>query len=175
VPRRRFLRCSSASECWNDSWIGSAAVIASSTSTNWARASSAEIRDPSRRSPLTTAIAISTRTRCRCFQRKGIPAALFVVTDHVGTRRIQVHDKLYLLLARRGGRPLPKTVEWNPFAGSLHRQPLSCAADLARSLAARAVERLTRSSRPTIRFPTSFGSPAIRSPGRCSIESGAPA
>jgi peptidoglycan/xylan/chitin deacetylase (PgdA/CDA1 family) len=41
-------------------------------------------------------------------QRKGIPAAVFVVTDHVGTKRIQVHDKLYLLLTRRRGRSLPR-------------------------------------------------------------------
>jgi peptidoglycan/xylan/chitin deacetylase (PgdA/CDA1 family) len=32
-------------------------------------------------------------------QRKGIPAAVFVVTDLVGTSRIQLHDRLYLLLA----------------------------------------------------------------------------
>ena len=42
-------------------------------------------------------------------QRKGIPAAVFVVSGHVGTERIHVHDKLYLLLARRVGRPLPRT------------------------------------------------------------------
>jgi len=34
-------------------------------------------------------------------KQKGVPAALFVVTDLVGTRRVQVHDKLYLLLAQR--------------------------------------------------------------------------
>ncbi|HWF10649.1 MAG TPA: polysaccharide deacetylase family protein [Bryobacteraceae bacterium] len=37
-------------------------------------------------------------------KRKGIPAALFVVTDHVGTARPQAHDSLYLLLARRIAR-----------------------------------------------------------------------
>lgn len=31
-------------------------------------------------------------------KRKGIPAAFFVVTDLVGTRDLQVHDKLYLLI-----------------------------------------------------------------------------
>jgi peptidoglycan/xylan/chitin deacetylase (PgdA/CDA1 family) len=35
-------------------------------------------------------------------KRKGIPAAVFVVADLVGTTRIQTHDKLYALLARRG-------------------------------------------------------------------------
>ena len=39
-------------------------------------------------------------------QRKGIPAALFVVTDHVDTPRVPMHDKLYLLLKRRR-RELP--------------------------------------------------------------------
>jgi peptidoglycan/xylan/chitin deacetylase (PgdA/CDA1 family) len=34
-------------------------------------------------------------------KRKGVPAAVFVVTDLVGTRRVQIHDRLYLLLARR--------------------------------------------------------------------------
>jgi peptidoglycan/xylan/chitin deacetylase (PgdA/CDA1 family) len=33
-------------------------------------------------------------------QRKGIPAAVFVVTDLVGTAELQIHDRLYLLLAR---------------------------------------------------------------------------
>jgi peptidoglycan/xylan/chitin deacetylase (PgdA/CDA1 family) len=37
-------------------------------------------------------------------RKKGIPAAIFVVTEHLGTARIQVHDKLYLLLARRHGQ-----------------------------------------------------------------------
>jgi peptidoglycan/xylan/chitin deacetylase (PgdA/CDA1 family) len=34
-------------------------------------------------------------------QKKGIPAAVFVVTDLVSTTGVQAHDKLYLLLARR--------------------------------------------------------------------------
>ncbi len=33
-------------------------------------------------------------------KRKGIPAAVFVVTDFIGTARVQLHDRLYLLLAR---------------------------------------------------------------------------
>ncbi len=41
-------------------------------------------------------------------RKKGIPAALFVVTDLVGTTRVQMHDALYLLLRRRpAGLPLP--------------------------------------------------------------------
>jgi len=44
-------------------------------------------------------------------KRKGVPAAVFVVTDLVGTRRLQLHDKLYHLLARRfrpkSGAPTP--------------------------------------------------------------------
>jgi peptidoglycan/xylan/chitin deacetylase (PgdA/CDA1 family) len=34
-------------------------------------------------------------------QKKGIPAAAFVVSDFLGTKRLQIHDRLYLLLARR--------------------------------------------------------------------------
>jgi peptidoglycan/xylan/chitin deacetylase (PgdA/CDA1 family) len=41
-------------------------------------------------------------------QKKGIPAAVFVVTDLVSTKRAQVHDKLYSLLAQRGGCAIPK-------------------------------------------------------------------
>lgn len=33
-------------------------------------------------------------------QRKGIPFAVFAVTDLVGTDRLQIHDELYLLLSR---------------------------------------------------------------------------
>jgi len=44
-------------------------------------------------------------------KRKGVPAAVFVVSDLVGTKRVQVHDKLYLLLARKyrpnSGMPEP--------------------------------------------------------------------
>jgi peptidoglycan/xylan/chitin deacetylase (PgdA/CDA1 family) len=40
--------------------------------------------------------------------RKGIPAAVFVVTDYVGTSRVPLHDKLYLLLKRRSRKmPFP--------------------------------------------------------------------
>jgi peptidoglycan/xylan/chitin deacetylase (PgdA/CDA1 family) len=39
-------------------------------------------------------------------KRKGIPAAVFVVTDLIGTSRLQIHDALYLLLARAGS-PAP--------------------------------------------------------------------
>jgi peptidoglycan/xylan/chitin deacetylase (PgdA/CDA1 family) len=34
-------------------------------------------------------------------KRKGVPATVFVVTDLVGTKRMQIHDKLHLLLARQ--------------------------------------------------------------------------
>ena len=37
-------------------------------------------------------------------RKKGVPAALFVVTDLVGTSRAQIHDRLYTLLAQRQGR-----------------------------------------------------------------------
>ena len=37
-------------------------------------------------------------------KRKGIPAGLFVVTDLIGTARLQIYDKLYLLLTRAFSR-----------------------------------------------------------------------
>jgi peptidoglycan/xylan/chitin deacetylase (PgdA/CDA1 family) len=44
-------------------------------------------------------------------KRKGVPAAIFVVTGLVGTKRLQLHDRLHLLLARRykpdSGAPTP--------------------------------------------------------------------
>jgi len=54
--------------------------------------------------------------------KKGIPGALFVCTDLVGTSRAQVHDKLYFLLCRRRrtappevGIPLPSIAGMNPY------------------------------------------------------------
>ena len=44
-------------------------------------------------------------------KQKGIPAAVFVVTDLVSTTRVQTHDKLYLLLSRRVGARNLKPVE----------------------------------------------------------------
>jgi peptidoglycan/xylan/chitin deacetylase (PgdA/CDA1 family) len=38
-------------------------------------------------------------------KRKGIPAAVFVVTDLVGTSKLQLHDRLYLLLDRAVSHP----------------------------------------------------------------------
>lgn len=43
-------------------------------------------------------------------KRKGIPAAVFVVTDLIGTARAQVHDRLYLL-ARRAFERWPDPAE----------------------------------------------------------------
>ncbi len=38
-------------------------------------------------------------------KRKGIPAAVFVVTDLIGTSRLHFHDSLYLMFTKRLGRP----------------------------------------------------------------------
>ncbi len=40
-------------------------------------------------------------------RKTGVPAALFVVSDLVGTTRAQIHDQLYFLLTGRHGRPCP--------------------------------------------------------------------
>jgi peptidoglycan/xylan/chitin deacetylase (PgdA/CDA1 family) len=54
--------------------------------------------------------------------KKGVPAALFVCTDLVGTARAQIHDKLYFLLGRRRSRapltagiPLPDITGMKPY------------------------------------------------------------
>jgi peptidoglycan/xylan/chitin deacetylase (PgdA/CDA1 family) len=67
-------------------------------------------------------------------QRKGIPAAVFVVTDHVGTTRVQVHDKLYLLLTRRFGRPLGKRCDRLNLAGITAMSPFRAMRALIESL-----------------------------------------
>jgi len=53
-------------------------------------------------------------------QRKGIPAAVFVVTDYVGSKSVPIHDRLYLLLKRRRGElprlsQLPNLAEMEPY------------------------------------------------------------
>jgi len=40
-------------------------------------------------------------------QKKGVPAALFVVTDYAGSGQVPLHDRLYLLLKRRQSKALP--------------------------------------------------------------------
>ena len=40
-------------------------------------------------------------------KRKGIPSAVFVVTDLVGTSNLQLHDRLYLLLGRAHSASVP--------------------------------------------------------------------
>jgi peptidoglycan/xylan/chitin deacetylase (PgdA/CDA1 family) len=44
-------------------------------------------------------------------KRKGIPAALFVVTDVIGTSKLQYHDKLYLLLVMAFASKVPSPRE----------------------------------------------------------------
>ena len=45
-------------------------------------------------------IVTSTKTPIPLSRRKGIPAAVFVVTDLVGQDLWQIHDKLYYLLSK---------------------------------------------------------------------------
>jgi len=55
-------------------------------------------------------------------QKKGIPAAVFVVTDLVSTANVQEHDKLYLLLARRLA---DRSLKPGGLAGLLHTLGIS--------------------------------------------------
>jgi peptidoglycan/xylan/chitin deacetylase (PgdA/CDA1 family) len=74
-------------------------------------------------------------------QRKGIPAAVFVVTDHVGTERIQIHDKLYLLLARRR-RPIPRTWKGIHLPDLSSKSPYQAMRTLLETLPLAAVEKI---------------------------------
>ena len=65
-------------------------------------------------------------------KRKGIPAAVFVVSDLVGTEQLQVHDELYLLLVKALNR-------WPASATEVVRRLSSCV-----SIAPRKVGRLVR-------------------------------
>ena len=85
-------------------------------------------------------------------RRKGIPSALFVVTDLVGTARTQIHDRLYLLLKRRSapvgelsprlphpytGTPLPNISEMSPYDATralLEHVPLAVLEHVAMTL-----------------------------------------
>jgi peptidoglycan/xylan/chitin deacetylase (PgdA/CDA1 family) len=64
-------------------------------------------------------------------KRKGIPAAVFVVTDLVGSADLQIHDQLYLLLAK-SKPPLDAQYEMNHI---LAMQPQSDVLRLIQSLA----------------------------------------
>jgi peptidoglycan/xylan/chitin deacetylase (PgdA/CDA1 family) len=51
-------------------------------------------------------------------RKKGVPSALFVCTDLVGTARAQIHDQLYFLLGRRRSRePLTAGIPLPDIAG----------------------------------------------------------
>jgi peptidoglycan/xylan/chitin deacetylase (PgdA/CDA1 family) len=58
-------------------------------------------------------------------KRKGVPAAVFVVTDLVGTKRVQVHDKLYLLLDRQFRRNRGANTPYQATRALLETLPLA--------------------------------------------------
>lgn len=54
-------------------------------------------------------------------ERKGIPSALFVVTDLVGTERLQVHDELHLLISTLLARPGSSSLRyWSDLAAEMN-------------------------------------------------------
>jgi peptidoglycan/xylan/chitin deacetylase (PgdA/CDA1 family) len=82
-------------------------------------------------------------------KKKGIPAAVFVVTDLVDTAQLQIHDRLYLLLARafakwpapsRGLRALLTALEI-PLIGLERLEQLAPEAVLALALLLRSLSR----------------------------------
>lgn len=53
-------------------------------------------------------------------RRKGIPSAVFVVTDLIGTDRLQVHDELHLLLSALYAQPrAPSAASWSDLVATL--------------------------------------------------------
>src|SRR6266513_6414313 len=61
-------------------------------------------------------------------KRKGIPAAMFVVTDLIGTRQVPLHDRLFAVLSRDGRREsfhatqhLLRTRDYSGLLDLLHR------------------------------------------------------
>jgi peptidoglycan/xylan/chitin deacetylase (PgdA/CDA1 family) len=71
-------------------------------------------------------------------KRKGIPAAVFVVTGLVDTADVQIHDKLYLLLARRFANRA-----WKPGElGIVARTPYQATRALVESLPQEGLQRV---------------------------------
>ena len=88
-------------------------------------------------------------------QKKGIPSAVFVVTDLVGTNEVQIHDRLYMLVCRvfeqrvEPGRALAQlladlriAVPGIQYPDRFAASPLSVVATLLRSLARSEVDRI---------------------------------
>jgi peptidoglycan/xylan/chitin deacetylase (PgdA/CDA1 family) len=76
-------------------------------------------------------------------RRKGIPAALFVVTDLVDTSRVHLHDALYLLLKRRpANSPLPAAIGGYRMPDVAGRPPFEATRLLIESLPLSVLSRL---------------------------------
>lgn len=75
-------------------------------------------------------------------QKKGIPSALFVVTDHVGTKRVQAHDKLYSQLARRAGKPIPRICQGIFMPDTSSMNPFQAVRTLLEALPLSAIEKV---------------------------------
>lgn len=79
-------------------------------------------------------------------QKKGIPAAVFVVSGLVGTKRLQLHDRLYLLLARRFRHRMKQTAPRDafPFPGIDAMTPYRAMRTLLETLPLAAIEQVTQ-------------------------------
>jgi len=82
-------------------------------------------------------------------QRKGIPAALFVVTGLMDTDRPQDHDKLYFLLSRRFGNPAFDSGSFSRFL-QLLGMPLTVAAHSPYEASRALLEGLTQEQLRTV-------------------------
>ena len=79
-------------------------------------------------------------------QKKGIPAAVFVVSGLVGTKHLQLHDRLYLLLARRFRRRMRRSGVRTafPFPGIDAMTPYRAMRTLLETLPLAAIEQVTQ-------------------------------
>ncbi len=76
-------------------------------------------------------------------QKKGVPAAVFVVTNLVGTTEAQIHDQLYHLLAKRNGHaPLMTGLRWPDITGM---RPYQAMRTLIGSVSLADLQRVIRS------------------------------
>lgn len=73
-------------------------------------------------------------------QRKAIPSAVFVVTDLIGTDRLQVHDELHLLISAMLEQPCPSSAgRWLELFATI---------GLAHELSERLIRRITNAREP---------------------------
>jgi peptidoglycan/xylan/chitin deacetylase (PgdA/CDA1 family) len=92
-------------------------------------------------------------------RKKGVPAALFVCTELVGTRCAQIHDKLYFLLGRRRSRaPLTAGISLPDIAGM---EPYAALRALLESVPLNGLQQVIRALESEDSIPEHAFSPSV--------------